>query len=279
MLMQLFAGSAGPAQDGALQASFDAWSVQDGQISIPRETASRLLQIRAEHAAFVFDLGKAQAGRLPLCDALKQGSALSMWWCSLLYERHPKVTPMLYEVYRLRAVELAMLERGCTALAARGLSRPACQALAAMCRRRGWSFEAIEQADAGADILTLHREVLPDAEKALRAIKALGVKCGLSIKPGTGEETLFPYLDQIDNLLVMTVEPGFGGQKFMPDELEKIRRLRRAGYRGDIAVDGGVNLENAPEIVKAGANVLVMGTAYFRAEDPAGVARAVREMA
>ncbi|MBQ1330456.1 MAG: hypothetical protein IIY31_02245, partial [Desulfovibrio sp.] len=154
MLMQLFAGSAGPAHDsaldGALQASFDAWSVQDGQISIPRETASRLLQIRAEHAAFVFDLGKAQAGRLPLCDALKQGSALSMWWCSLLYERHPKVTPMLYEVYRLRAVELAMLERGCTALAARGLSRPACQALAAMCRRRGWSFEAIEQADASA---------------------------------------------------------------------------------------------------------------------------------
>ena len=134
-------------------------------------------------------------------------------------------------------------------------------------------------ADAGADILTLHREVLPDAEKALRAIKALGVKCGLSIKPETGEETLFPYLDQIENLLVMTVEPGFGGQKFMPDELEKIRRLRRAGYRGDIAVDGGVNLENAPEIVKAGANVLVMGTAYFRAEDPAGVARAVREMA
>ena len=105
MLMQLFAGSAGPAQDGALQASFDAWSVQDGQISIPRETASRLLQIRAEHAALVFELGKAQAGRLRLCDVLKQGSSLSMWWCSLLYERHPKVTPVLYEVYRLRAVD------------------------------------------------------------------------------------------------------------------------------------------------------------------------------
>ncbi|MBR5050765.1 MAG: hypothetical protein IKX75_05465, partial [Desulfovibrio sp.] len=71
MLMQLSAESHGPAQDGALQAFFDAWSVQDGQISIPRETASRLLQIRAEHAALVFELGKAQAGKLRLCDALK----------------------------------------------------------------------------------------------------------------------------------------------------------------------------------------------------------------
>ena len=154
MLMQLFAGSAGPAHDsaldGALQASFDDWSVQDGQISIPRETASRLLQIRAEHAALVFELGKAQTGRLRLCDVLKQGSSLSMWWCSLLYERHPKVTPVLYEVYRLRAAELVMLERGCTALETRGLAGPANQALAAMCRRRGWPFKAHEEADASA---------------------------------------------------------------------------------------------------------------------------------
>ena len=134
-------------------------------------------------------------------------------------------------------------------------------------------------ADACADILTLHREVLDHPRRALQKIKALGVKCGLSVKPETGEGTLFPYLNEIDNLLIMTVEPGFGGQKFIPDELEKIRSLRRAGYRGDIAVDGGVNLENAGEIVRAGANVLVMGTAYFRAEDPAQVARAVREMA
>ncbi len=134
-------------------------------------------------------------------------------------------------------------------------------------------------ADAGADILTLHREVLPDPHRAMEAIRALGVRCGLSIKPETGAETLFPYLDEIDNLLVMTVEPGFGGQKFIPEELDKIRRLRQAGYGGDIAVDGGVNLENAREIVAAGANVLVMGTAYFRAQDPAKVARTVRALA
>jgi len=134
-------------------------------------------------------------------------------------------------------------------------------------------------ADAGADIITVHREVLSDPGAVLRKIRGLGVKCGLSVKPGTGADTLLPYLDNVDNLLIMTVEPGFGGQKFMPDMLDKIRLLRKAGYRGDLAVDGGVCLDNARQIVEAGANVLVMGTAYFRAEDPRRVAQAVKELA
>jgi len=75
------------------------------------------------------------------------------------------------------------------------------------------------------------------------------------------------------------VEPGFGGQKFMPEQVEKIRILREAGFKGDISVDGGVNMENAPLLAEAGANVLVMGTAYFKAEDPAKIAQAVKELA
>ena len=208
MLMQLFAGSlAGGVQDGALQASFDAWNVQDGQISIPRETASRLLRIRAEHAALAFELGKAQAGKPRLCDALKQGSGLSMWWCSLLYERHPKVTPVLYEVYRLRAVELAMLERGCTALAARGLSMPCNQALAAMCRRRGWSFIAREETDAGAGKSRL-RKAYEKTPAPLRALARFGwwlwkvrrhlkgpVRLAPSDRPTGTIATYFPNID------------------------------------------------------------------------------------
>ena len=85
----------------------------------------------------------------------------------------------------------------------------------------------------------------------------------------------FCYLDQLDLILIMTVEPGFGGQKFKPEQMEKIRFLRQAGFRGDIAVDGGVNMDNAPLLTQAGANLLVMGTSYFHAEDPSRVARFV----
>ncbi len=134
-------------------------------------------------------------------------------------------------------------------------------------------------ADAGAEIITLHQEVLSDSRAAMESIRRLGVKCGLSVKPGTKAETLLPYLDVLDLILIMTVEPGFGGQKFMADQVDKIRLLRAAGFRGDISVDGGVNPENARLLAEAGANVLVMGTAYFKAEDPAGVARAVKELA
>ncbi|MBQ9263757.1 MAG: ribulose-phosphate 3-epimerase [Clostridia bacterium] len=133
-------------------------------------------------------------------------------------------------------------------------------------------------ADAGAESITIHREIAEDVGPILQQMKDQGTRCGLSVKPGTGADTLFPYLDQLDSILIMTVEPGFGGQKFMPEQMEKIRMLRKEGFQGIISIDGGVNLQNAPLLAQAGATRLVMGTAYFRAADPAAVARAVEEL-
>ena len=134
-------------------------------------------------------------------------------------------------------------------------------------------------AKAGAHAITLHQEVLADIPAAMQAIRGLGVRCGLSVKPGTPAETLLPYLPLLDQILIMTVEPGFGGQKFMADQLEKIRMLRAAGFGGVIAVYGGVNPDNAPLLAQAGANLLVMGTAFFKAADPAAVGRQIKELA
>ena len=131
----------------------------------------------------------------------------------------------------------------------------------------------------GAFSVTVHREVLKDPEMILGAIHEKGALAGLSVKPGTPAETLLPCMRHTDLILIMTVEPGFGGQAFMPEQMEKIRLLRQKGYEGMIAVDGGVSLDNAEMLKEAGANWLVMGTSYFRAEDPALVARKVREMA
>ena len=133
-------------------------------------------------------------------------------------------------------------------------------------------------AKAGANTLTMHLEVLSDPASAMEKIRKAGMRCGLSVKPGTPAELLLPYLAQLDHILIMTVEPGFGGQKFMPDQMEKIRFLRQAGFSGDIAVDGGVNAENAAMVADAGANMLVMGTAYFKADDPAKVAKLIEEL-
>ncbi len=133
--------------------------------------------------------------------------------------------------------------------------------------------------DAGAASITVHREVLHDPDAMMRKIRDKGVLAGLSIKPATPVKALLHWLDETDIVLIMTVEPGFGGQKFMPEQAEKIRMLREAGYRGVIAVDGGVSLDNAKMIKDAGADWLIMGTSYFRAEDPEMVARKVREMA
>ena len=135
-----------------------------------------------------------------------------------------------------------------------------------------------EFAQYGASSITVHEEIGGDLAGMIRRIQALKVKAGLSVKPGTSVETLLPYRDQLDLVLIMTVEPGFGGQKFMPEEVEKIRFLRRAGFRGDIAVDGGVSIQNAPLLAEAGATLLVMGTSYFRAEDPSLVARFVKDL-
>lgn len=136
-----------------------------------------------------------------------------------------------------------------------------------------------EFAESGADLINFHLEATEDVRGTIKKIRDLGKKVGITIKPGTGAEAVKPYLELVDMILVMTVEPGFGGQKFMADQVDKIRLLRAAGFRGDISVDGGVNPENARLLAEAGANVLVMGTAYFKAKDPAGIARAVKELA
>ncbi len=133
-------------------------------------------------------------------------------------------------------------------------------------------------AASGAASITVHREITDDPSGLIGKIHSLGVKAGLSVKPETPVEDLFPWLSSVDVILIMTVEPGFGGQKFMPEEIEKIRALRGVGYQGKIAVDGGVNLTNAVDLVEAGANWLVMGTSYFKAADPKAVAQGVREL-
>src|SRR5262245_12037507 len=121
-------------------------------------------------------------------------------------------------------------------------------------------------AKAGADIITVHVESGPHVHRSLQAIRALGKKAGVTLNPGTPVETIENVIDLVDLILVMSVNPGFGGQKFIPAAIEKVARLRAmAGARPiDIEVDGGVTPETAPEIVRAGANVLVAGSAVFK---------------
>ncbi len=125
-----------------------------------------------------------------------------------------------------------------------------------------------EFARAGADIITIHYEACEDLHAAIALIHEMGCKVGLSIKPGTGVECLRPYLDEADMFLVMTVEPGFGGQKYMNKCTEKIRCLRRMldeeRVDKDIEVDGGITRENVDVVLSAGANVIVMGSSIFK---------------
>ena len=122
-------------------------------------------------------------------------------------------------------------------------------------------------ADAGADIITFHVECEDDIEETIAEIERCGVKPSLSLKPGTPAEALFPYLDRLYMVLVMTVEPGFGGQAFMPEQLEKIRVLREKRPALLLEVDGGVNRETAVDCRAAGVDVAVAGTSVFRAAD------------
>lgn len=129
---------------------------------------------------------------------------------------------------------------------------------------------------AGADIINFHIEATKDPAGTIAKIKETGAKAGITIKPGTPAEQVKPYLPDVDMVLVMTVEPGFAGQKFMPEQVEKIRRLaawkKEAGLSFDIEVDGGVTLENVQETLEAGANVIVAGSAVLGKEDIAGAA-------
>lgn len=123
-------------------------------------------------------------------------------------------------------------------------------------------------ADAGADEITVHSEVEGNVADLLTHIRGLGKKAGISLKPATRVETVLPLLPLCDLILVMTVEPGFGGQKLMPEMLDKLAGLRRAGFSGKLSVDGGVGEGTCRQVKQAGATRLVMGTAAFRAPDP-----------
>ena len=131
---------------------------------------------------------------------------------------------------------------------------------------------------AGADAVTVHAEITGDVAQILRDIRARGVRAGVSVKPKTPVDSIFDLLPLCDLVLVMTVEPGFGGQKFMADMMPKISALRQHGFAGQIMVDGGVNESTAAQCVAAGADALVMGTALLKAEDPAAVVRACRAL-
>jgi len=134
--------------------------------------------------------------------------------------------------------------------------------------------------DAGADIVTFHYEATEDPEALLDEIHSLGAKAAVSIKPATKAEAIFPLLKKCDMVLVMTVEPGYGGQSFMPEMLPKIEAIRneaqRLGLDLDIQVDGGINPETAKLCVAAGANVLVAGSSVFKAEDRRAAIDALR---
>jgi ribulose-phosphate 3-epimerase len=131
---------------------------------------------------------------------------------------------------------------------------------------------------AGADCLTVHVEIGDKVSDILRDIRAQGMKAGISLKPGTPVETLRQLLPLVDLVLIMTVEPGFGGQPMIVRVLDKAVWLRQTGFMGIISVDGGVTADNARLCLKAGANQLVMGTALFKAVDPAQCIAAIRRM-
>jgi len=121
-------------------------------------------------------------------------------------------------------------------------------------------------AKAGADIITVHVEAGPHIHRSLQAIHALGKKAGVTMNPGTPAESIESVIDLVDLILVMSVNPGFGGQKFIPGAVDKLRKLRAlaAGRPIDIEIDGGITPDVAPEAVGAGANVLVAGSAVFK---------------
>ena len=128
---------------------------------------------------------------------------------------------------------------------------------------------------AGADIVTFHIEADSDPDETIEAIRAGGAKPAMSVKPGTPVQRVFPYLDRLHMVLVMTVEPGFGGQSFLPEMMEKVRALKREKPDLLVQVDGGINPQTAREAAQAGVDVLVAGTGIFRA---ANAAKAIGEL-
>ena len=126
-------------------------------------------------------------------------------------------------------------------------------------------------ADAGADIITIHPEATDNLEASILKIKELNKKVGVSLNPESKIDLILNYLDKIDLVLIMSVNPGFGGQKFMPEVLEKIKNLRTIQNEKkldfDIEIDGGINFDNCKEAIDAGANILVSGTTVFKSNN------------
>ena len=122
--------------------------------------------------------------------------------------------------------------------------------------------------DAGSELITVHYEACKDLDATIAKIREAGLKCGVSIKPKTPVEVLLPYLDQIDLILLMSVEPGFGGQSYIPSSTERLREIRRmirdCGRDIDLEIDGGINKETVVTALDAGANVIVAGSAVFK---------------
>ena len=125
--------------------------------------------------------------------------------------------------------------------------------------------------DAGADIITIHPEATDDLTASISKIKELGKKVGVSLNPETKIQMILDHLDKIDLVLIMSVNPGFGGQKFMPKVLDKIRDLKKIqqneGLNFDIEIDGGIDFDNSKEAIEAGANILVSGTTIFKSNN------------
>ena len=126
-------------------------------------------------------------------------------------------------------------------------------------------------AEAGADIITIHPEATDDLPASIQKIKDLGKQVGLSLNPETKINAIKDYLNEIDLVLIMSVNPGFGGQKFMPGVLDKIRELKsiqkKQNIDFDIEIDGGINFENSKIVIEAGANILVSGTTIFKSNN------------
>ena len=131
--------------------------------------------------------------------------------------------------------------------------------------------------DAGADILTIHYEACEDLDETISLIRKAGLKCGLAINPETDTKVLKPYIDKVDMILIMSVHPGFGGQKFMPVAIEKLNKVKEWSEKINpdllIEVDGGINFDNVSTVLDAGANVIVAGSACFNGNIAENVSR------
>lgn len=131
--------------------------------------------------------------------------------------------------------------------------------------------------EAGADHITFHIEIEGDVRSLIQYVKKHNIQVGLSLRPKTSVETLLPYLKELDQVLIMSVEPGFGGQKFIDDQLNKIKYIKEKAPHITVVVDGGVNSNTAPKCIKAGADVLVAGSAVFNSRDYAENIRVLRK--